>query len=75
MKFADVDRTWGYVDPQVSQVVARIHRLAIGRLAVGRGHIRISVAGAVAIDEPMDRMEQIWSHAIGRYFEPQRAIA
>ena len=27
MKFADADRTWIYVDPEVSQVVARIHKL------------------------------------------------
>ena len=27
MKFADPDRTWVYVDPEVSQVVARIHKL------------------------------------------------
>ena len=46
---------------------------AIGR--VGRGHLRISVDGAVAIDEPVERVEQIWSHAIGRYFESKRAIA
>jgi hypothetical protein len=27
VKFADPDRTWVYVDPEMSQVVARIHRL------------------------------------------------
>jgi hypothetical protein len=27
VKFADADRTWVYVDPEVSQVVARIHKL------------------------------------------------
>jgi hypothetical protein len=27
VKFADPDKTWVYVDPEVSQVVARIHRL------------------------------------------------
>jgi hypothetical protein len=27
VKFADLDKTWVYVDPEVSQVVARIHRL------------------------------------------------
>ena len=27
VKFADADRTWIYVDPDVSQVVARIHKL------------------------------------------------
>jgi hypothetical protein len=27
VKFADADKTWVYVDPEVSQVVARIHRL------------------------------------------------
>jgi hypothetical protein len=27
VKFADADQTWVYVDPEVSQVVARIHRL------------------------------------------------
>jgi hypothetical protein len=27
VKFADPDQTWVYVDPEVSQVVARIHRL------------------------------------------------
>ena len=51
----------------------RVAAAVIGR--VGRGHIRISVDGAVAIDEPVDRVEQVWAHAIGRYFESQRAIA
>ena len=27
VKFADPDKTWVYVDPEMSQVVARIHRL------------------------------------------------
>ena len=27
VKFADPDQTWVYVDPEVSQVVARIHKL------------------------------------------------
>jgi hypothetical protein len=27
VKFADPDQTWVYVDPEVSQVVARIHKM------------------------------------------------
>jgi phosphoribosylformylglycinamidine synthase len=42
---------------------------------VGGGRIHISVAGRVAIDEPLDESEQIWSTAIDRYFESRRAIA
>jgi hypothetical protein len=51
----------------------RVPVAAIGR--VGRGRIRIAIDGTVAIDEPVERVERIWAHAIGRYFESQRAIA
>ena len=45
----------------------------IGR--VGGDRIRISIAGRTAIDEALRETEDIWSSAIGRYFEPKRAIA
>ncbi|OFW14390.1 MAG: phosphoribosylformylglycinamidine synthase II [Acidobacteria bacterium RIFCSPLOWO2_12_FULL_67_14] len=42
---------------------------------VGGERVRMRVAGSGAIDEPLADAERIWSQAIGRYFEPQRAIA
>ena len=45
----------------------------IGR--VGGRRIRVAVAGRGVIDEPVADAERLWSDAIGRYFESQRAIA
>jgi phosphoribosylformylglycinamidine synthase len=45
----------------------------IGR--VGGNHIRIAIDGRVVIDESLEAAERIWSTAIGRYFEPKKAIA
>jgi hypothetical protein len=39
----------------------------IGR--VGGNAIRISIDGRIVIDEALDVAEQIWSRAIGKYFE------
>jgi phosphoribosylformylglycinamidine synthase len=46
---------------------------AIGR--VGGDRIRISVDGRRTIDEPVAAAESVWADAIGRCFEPTRAIA
>ena len=45
----------------------------IGR--VGGNHIRISIGGRLAIDEPLAACEQVWSTAIERYLETKKAIA
>jgi phosphoribosylformylglycinamidine synthase len=45
----------------------------IGR--VGGNHIRIAIDGRVVIDESLESAERLWSTAIGRYFEPKKAIA
>jgi phosphoribosylformylglycinamidine synthase len=47
--------------------------LVIGR--VGGSRIRVAVAGREVLDEPLADVERLWSAAIGRYFESQRAIA
>jgi phosphoribosylformylglycinamidine synthase subunit PurL len=46
---------------------------AIGR--VGGDRIRMSVEGRPVLDEPLRDAERTWSGAIGRFFEPSRAIA
>jgi phosphoribosylformylglycinamidine synthase len=45
----------------------------IGR--VGGSRIRIAIAGRGVIDEQLADVERLWSGAIGKYFESQRAIA
>jgi hypothetical protein len=42
---------------------------------VGGDRIRISVHDRVVIDESLARAEKVWANAIGRYFEPARAVA
>jgi phosphoribosylformylglycinamidine synthase len=51
----------------------RVPASVIGR--VGGKRIRLSVDGRQVIDEALTDAEQIWSDAVGRYFEPRRAIA
>jgi len=46
---------------------ARVPARVIGE--TGGNRLRIAVAGAVAIDEPVDALERVWSSAIERYFE------
>jgi phosphoribosylformylglycinamidine synthase subunit PurL len=43
--------------------------------SVGGDRIRFGVDGHVVIDEPLNDVEQIWSTAIGSYFEKQHAVA
>ena len=52
---------------------AGISATTIGR--VGGDRIRVAIAGRGAIDEPLVEAEQLWSGAIGNYFELRRAIA
>jgi phosphoribosylformylglycinamidine synthase len=52
---------------------ASVPAAVVGR--VGGNHVRISVAGRVAIDESLAAAEGIWSSGIERYFEPRKAIA
>jgi len=42
---------------------------------VGGDRIRISIEGRPVVDESLREVEQLWSSAIDRYFEPERAIA
>jgi phosphoribosylformylglycinamidine synthase II len=51
----------------------RVPATIIGR--VGGNQVRIAIDGRVVIDESLEAAERIWSTAIGRYFEPQKAIA
>ena len=52
---------------------AGVPALVIG--AVGGDRIQVAVEGAGAIDEARADAERIWSQAIGRYFEKERAVA
>jgi len=40
---------------------------------IGGNRLRIAVAGALAIDQPVDAVERVWSSAIERYFEKRVA--
>jgi phosphoribosylformylglycinamidine synthase len=42
---------------------------------VGGTRIRIAISGKSVIDEPLTDAERIWSHAIGAYFDRERAVA
>jgi phosphoribosylformylglycinamidine synthase II len=42
---------------------------------VGGEHVRLSVGGRVAIDEPLAQVEGLWATALGARFEPGRAVA
>ena len=67
------------VDPERTVELVRlageegVPAAVVGR--VGGNRIRIAIDGAAAVDEPLAEAERIWSQAIGRFFEPQRAIA
>jgi phosphoribosylformylglycinamidine synthase len=50
---------------------AKVPARVIGE--TGGNRLRIAVAGAVAIDEPVDALERVWSSAIERYFEKRVA--
>jgi phosphoribosylformylglycinamidine synthase subunit PurL len=52
---------------------AAVPATVIGR--VGGNSIRVSIDGRIVIDESLGVAEQIWSSAIGKYFEPRKAIA
>jgi phosphoribosylformylglycinamidine synthase len=52
---------------------AGVPAAVIGR--VGGDRIRIAVDGVAAIDESVAEAEHLWSHAIGRYFDSERAVA
>jgi len=52
---------------------AGVPALQIG--VVGGSRIRIKIAGRTVIDELVADAEQVWSDAIGSYFEIPRAIA
>jgi phosphoribosylformylglycinamidine synthase len=45
----------------------------VGR--VGGERIRIAVAGAGTIDEPLAEAEALWANAVGRWFDRPRAVA
>ena len=52
---------------------SRVPAAQIGR--VGGDRVRISIEGRSVVDESLSDIERIWSTAIDRYFEPERAIA
>jgi phosphoribosylformylglycinamidine synthase II len=52
---------------------AGVPAAVVGR--VGGDRIRIAVAGESAIDEPLAEAEDLWAHAIGRWFDRPRAVA
>jgi phosphoribosylformylglycinamidine synthase subunit PurL len=54
-------------------VEERVAATVIGR--VGGKRIRVAIDGSAVIDESLADAERVWSDAVGRYFEPRRAIA
>ena len=63
---------------RVDELAARARKEGVPATVIGRvggDRLRLSIAGVVAIDEPLAEAEQIWATAIDRYFEPARAIA
>jgi len=67
------------VEPQYASEFLRraadagVPAVEIGR--VGGDRIRMSVDGRMALDEPLQDVERMWSTAIENYFERSRAVA
>ncbi|MBI3050011.1 MAG: phosphoribosylformylglycinamidine synthase subunit PurL [Acidobacteria bacterium] len=63
---------------RAAELVAMAEAAGVPAAIVGRAggeRIRIAIAGHIAIDEPLAEAEDIWSYAIGRYFDRPRAVA
>jgi phosphoribosylformylglycinamidine synthase len=61
---------------QVTAVLDRAARLHVPARVVGEtggNRLRISVGGAIAVDQPVEAAERFWSTAIDRYFAKQVA--